>query len=40
MVPIISGLMLESNIETNCLTEKGMAGFFGLVFDAIFPSRP
>ena len=37
--PIVSGLMLESNIETKGLTEEGISRILGQVFDAFFPSR-
>jgi AcrR family transcriptional regulator len=38
--PIVSGLMLESNIETEGLTEEGISRILGLVFDAFFPNQP
>jgi AcrR family transcriptional regulator len=38
--PIISGLMLESYIETEGLTEVGIGRILGRVFDAFFPSQP
>jgi AcrR family transcriptional regulator len=38
--PIVSGLMLESNIESEGLTEEGISRILGLVFDAFFPNRP
>jgi AcrR family transcriptional regulator len=37
--PIISGLMLESSIETEGLTEEGISRILGQVFDAFFPRR-
>jgi AcrR family transcriptional regulator len=38
--PIVSGLMLESNIETKTLTEEGISWILGQVFDAFFPTPP
>jgi AcrR family transcriptional regulator len=38
--PIVSGLMLESHFETEILTEKGMRGILGRIFDALFSADP
>src|ERR1017187_6000740 len=37
--PIVSGLILESYFEPQILSEKGLRGMLGRIFDSFFPAR-